>query len=504
MGLVACAGDDPETSATESGEPTASDTVSTSNASMTATAATATSNATVTTADSADSADTSGDTTGDTGDTTDTTGDTSDTTGDTSDTGETGEPVLDGLTLEQTYEDGLANDWVRIERWSDDNPGFIQEDRFDLDARAQQTGQRLEFFDNDPVPHSSVFLLHYAPGWDRAEKPVPILLAHGANDQADRAWANPGESGDFGCGQSECPTTGMMQDLAQRGYAVFAITHPHSQGDNYFWAEQIHDAIQIVRDRTGADAVDLVGWSKGVMSTRMYASSLTKEWGTAYQDDIRRLVLVGGPNLGFDYIFRYGTGHNNGIYADYGGIIHAPGPHDELLVLGLWQERAEYGIYKSVKGDNWRGQLQMLAAWDDVYPLTATATNALITWPVGDSKSTYYGEGEYTGLYARGKGIDFAIGQGSIIEPMIDAGIPSSVETYLLCGDLNLDDKDVLIQGLPNEIAGPSDGIVFVDSCAAEDGIGNLAEAVILEDVNHLKLGWDPEAVDQIDAWLAK
>ncbi len=496
LGPVACAGDDPESSATETGEASAtdSDTSPTTDTAATDTAAT------TTTADSADSADTTGDTTTDT--TGDTTHDTGESDSETGETGETGDPVLDGLTLEQTYEEGLANDWVRIERWSDDNPGFIQEDRFDLDARAQQTGQRLEFFDNDPVPHSSVFLLHYAPGWDSAEKPVPILLAHGANDQADRAWANPGESGDFGCGQSQCPTTGMMQDLAKRGYAVFAITHPHSQGDNYFWAEQIHDAIQVVRDRTGADAVDLVGWSKGVMSTRMYTSSLTQRWGTAYRGDVRRLVLIGGPNLGFDYIFRYGTGHNNGIYADYGGIIHAPGPHDELLVLGLWQERAEYGIFKSVKGDNFRGQLQMLAAWDDVYPLTTTATNGLITWPVGDSSSTYYGEGEYTGLYARGKGIDFAIGQGSLIEPMIEAGIPASIETYLLCGDLNLDDQGVLIQGLPNEIAGPSDGIVFVDSCAAEDGIGDLAETVILEDVNHLKLGWDASAVDQIDAWL--
>ena len=426
------------------------------------------------------------------------------TDGTDSDTGDMNPPNLDGLTLEETFEDGILNDWVRVERWRDSNEGFIQEDRFDLDQRAHQTGQRLDFFDGDPTPHSSVFLLHYAPGWDSAQKPVPILLAHGANDQADRAWANPGESGDFGCGTSPCPETGMMQALAERGYAVFAVTHPHSQGDNYFWSEQLYDAIQIIRDRTGADAVDLVGWSKGVMSARMYASSLKQDWGTAYAGDVRRLVLIGGPNLGFDYLFRYGTGHNSGIYTDYGGKINSPGPHDELFVFGQWVDRIEYGIYKSAAGDNWRGQLQMLASWDDVYPLTASADNGIITWPVGDSASTYYGEGEYKGLYARGKGIDYAVEQGSVIQPMIDAGIPASVETFLLCGDINLDDQEVMMKGIPNEIAGPSDGVVFIDSCAAEDGIGNLGEAVILEDVNHLRLGWDAAAVDQLDAWLSK
>ena len=91
---------------------------------------------------------------------------------------------------------------------------------------------------------------------------------------------------------------------------------------------------------------------------------------------------------------------------------------------------------------------------------------------------------------------------GSVIEAMVQAGIPASIETYLLCGDLNLDDQDVLIPGIPNEIAGPSDGVVFVDSCSAPDGIGKLAESKILADVNHLKLGWEAQAVEQIDGWL--
>ncbi|MDC0673993.1 esterase/lipase family protein [Nannocystis radixulma] len=409
---------------------------------------------------------------------------------------------LHGLVLEDTFEDGIANGWVRVERWFDPDPFFIQEDRFDLDQRAHQTGQRLEFFGNDPVPHSGRFLLYYAPGWNNGTK-ATVLLAHGANDQADRAWANPGESGDFGCGQSSCPDIGLMQELAAAGHRVFAVSHAHSQGDNVFWALQIAWAIDIIRERTGAEKVDVIGWSKGVMSTRMYASGLTGGH-LQYRDDIGKLILIGGPNLGFDYIFRYGTAHNAGVYADFGGKIHAPGPHDELLIFGLWEDRSEYGIFKSAAGDNYRGQLQMLAAWDDVYPLTGTANNGITQWPVGDSESTYYGEGQYKGVYARGKGIDYAIEQGSVIADMVDAGIPASVSTYLLCGDIDLNDNTVLIPGIPNEIAGPSDGVVFVDSCAAPDGIGTLTDTAVLPDINHLKLGWHPTAAAQISTWLAQ
>lgn len=438
----------------------------------------------------------------DTGGTPGTTSETGDS--ETSD-GETGGDLLAGLVLEQTFDTNLENGWVRVERWRDENKGFIQEDRFSLDQRAAQTGQRLKFFASDPAPHSSKFLLYYAPGWDTPQRPVPVLLAHGANDQADRAWANPGESGDFGCGQSSCPETGLMQDLAEAGFAVFAVTHPHSQGDNYFWSEQIGDAVSIIRERTGADQVDVVGWSKGVLSTRMYTSSLKQEWGTAYRGDVRRLILIGGPNLGFDYIFRYGVAHDAGIYdqLQLGGKIHAPGPHDELLLFAQWKDQADYAIFKSTKGDNYRGQLQMLARWDDVYALTGMANNGFGAYAVVDSDSTYYGEAHTKGLTTRGKGIDHAIGQGSIIAPMVAAGIPASVQTYLLCGDLDLDDNSKLIPGIPNEIAGPSDGIVFIDSCAAEDGIGDLADTAILHNVNHLQLGWHANAVAAIAGWLS-
>ena len=48
----------------------------------------------------------------------------------------------------------------------------------------------------------------------------------------------------------------------------------------------------------------------------------------------------------------------------------------------------------------------------------------------------------------------------------------------------------------------PSDGIVFIDSCAAPDGVGTLADTAILKNVNHLQLGWHEQSVAQLTAWL--
>ncbi len=411
-----------------------------------------------------------------------------------------GEGPPPGLTLEQTY-DRVLHGWAGVERWVSDNPGFEQEQYFP-DARSEQTSQRLDFFAFDPTPHSSAVLLYVAPGWEEAvaNGRTPILLAHGANDNADRAWANPGESGDFGCGASRCPNEGLMQALVAAGYPVFAVSMPHSQGDNFYWSEQIHNAIRLIRQRTCAPQVDLIGWSKGAFAARMYVSSVVEDWGTAYADDVRKLVLIGGPNLGFDYLFRYGTAHNLGVWPP-AGAIHAPVPHETQLVGGLPVDLSEYAIWETAAGDYFRGQRQMVAMWVDEYPLTYLADNGLGPYATVDTLSTYWGEGDYTGLFAQGRGIQFTIDQGSLVEPIVEAGIPATVETYLLCSEIT--SMGAYIPGIPNEIAGPSDGVVFVDSCAAPDGIGTLVEAEVLIDVNHLQLGWSEPSVDSILGWLA-
>lgn len=66
---------------------------------------------------------------------------------------------------------------------------------------------------------------------------------------------------------------------------------------------------------------------------------------------------------------------------------------------------------------------------------------------------------------------------------------------YQLCGSAN----DMPF--LHNEHTGPSDGAVFIASCRATDGIANRVAAVTLP-LNHLKLGWHPDAMSQIASWL--
>ncbi|MGE5673976.1 MAG: esterase/lipase family protein [Mycobacterium leprae] len=387
-------------------------------------------------------------------------------------------------TLEATYT-SVSNGWVKVERWQDGSSIFTAEN-YPLDGRGDQDGQRLTFFNNVKEPASSRFLLYYAPGWDTGSVATPVLLVHGANDNADRAWANPNEMGGYGCGASTCPSTGLMQYLSGQGYKVFAINFAQKQGDNYFWSEEIYDAIQIIKQRTGASTVDVIGWSKGAFAARMYVSSVRKTGGTAYASDVRKLLLLGGPNGGYDYPFRHGWQHDFSIYSECGGSVNAPSPHTAMVCYGAWATHPELSIYTTSTGNFFPGQKQMLARWDQTYALPTTDQ---------DYYTTYYGG---NGYYTKGDGIDAAIQQGSLVSTIVSAGIPSAVSTYLLCGDT------ADIPTIHNEHTGPSDGVVFIKSCQSTTGIGTVSANVLATGLNHLKLGWATSAESQIATWLGK
>lgn len=385
-------------------------------------------------------------------------------------------------TLEATFTHNIQNGWVRVERWRDTNPNFKAES-YPPDGRLDQTGQRLIFFDNVARPASGRFLLYYAPGWDTNPNPTPVLLVHGAFENADWAWANPAES-PLGCGAETCPTTGLMQYLSGLGYKVFAISYPHGAGDNYYWAEQIYDAIQIIKSRTGASQVDVVAWSKGTVAGRMYVSSVRKTWGTAYAGDVRRLIMVGGLNNGWDWPFRHGTYSSLWIFPECGGTLLGGSAHTNLICWGFWYYHPELSIYKTSSGDFFPGLRQMLKRWDGVYPLP---------YYEPDYWTTYYGG---WGYYSYSNGITYAINQGSLINKIRSAGVPSSVSTYLLCGGA------ADIPNWHNEHTGPSDGTVFVASCSDTSGIGTVGGNVLLDNVNHLELVWESSAMLQIESWL--
>lgn len=390
--------------------------------------------------------------------------------------------AVGSLTLEATFT-SVSNGWVKVERYYDNDPNFSTED-YPPDGRGNQDGQRLTFFGNVAQPASSRFLLYYAPGWSTNSQPVPVLMVHGANDNADRAWANPNELGGFGCGATTCPNTGLMQYLSSSGLKVFAINFPHKQGDNLLWAQLIYDAIQRIKTVTGAAQVNLMGWSKGAFASRMYVSSVKPSWGMSYAGDVRKLILIGNPNNGYDYPFRHGWSHDFSIYSECGGSVNAPSPHTAMTCFGFLYQHPELSIFTTSSGNFFPGQKQMLARWDSVFPLPTVEQ---------DWFTTYYGG---NGFYTQGSGIQTAINQGSLVATIRSAGVPASVTVYLLAGGANT------IPTIHNEHTGPSDGVVFIASATDSGGIPTLAATTIILTDNHLQLGWETTAEGQVLSWL--
>ncbi len=381
------------------------------------------------------------------------------------------------LILEATFSTQILNGWEQVERWKDNNNSLNQES-FPSDGRGNQTGQRVTFFGGNAAPHSSQFLIYSAPNWDSNSKAIPVLLIHGANQDADIAWANPNEAGNYGCGQMTCPNTGLMQQLVNDNFKVFALSFAHKNGDGYFWAEQIANAIEIVKEKTGASKVNLVTWSKSAFNARMYISSVTESWGTSYRGDVNRLIMLGAPNNGIDWSFRHGTSHTYSVYPECGGTINGPTAHDSILCYGVWHNEPLW-TYSSLY---FPGSAQMLKRWDSTYGLS-------ILEP--DWYTTYHGG---WGNYSHALGIDAYLTE-SIVDEVRAVGTPADVTVHNLCGD----QADIAL--IHNEHTGSSDGVVFVASCNNNTGISNDAGSSVIS-VNHLQLGWSTLAVSKIKTWL--
>jgi len=385
-------------------------------------------------------------------------------------------------TLQATYSP-VANGWNKVERWNDPDPNFTTE-IFPADGRGNQSGTQLTYFGGVTQPSSGSFLMYYAPSWNTNPKAVPVLLVLGATQNADQAWANPNLNGPGGCGWASCPSTGLMQSLVAGGYKVFAINFAHTFGDNYMQAQIIADAIGIIKAQLGVPKVDVVAWSKGVIAARMYVSSVKPAWGQAYQNDVRKLVLLGGPNKGMDTPYRHGIQNMGTVWPECGGSLNFPIAAETLYCFGAYYNHPGYSYSGSGAANAYPGARQALYRWDSVYPLDTS-------W--ADWWTVYYGG---WGVYSWSRGIDYAIAQGSVITTMRAAATPAAVGVYLLCG------------GYPTiptstENTGPSDGVVFVASCTDTGGLTTVSGSTTLWSDNHVMLGWESTAVTQIKAWLA-
>ncbi|KQV04794.1 lipase [Kitasatospora sp. Root187] len=384
------------------------------------------------------------------------------------------------LQLEATFGQP-GNGWAKVERYYDSTPGFRTE-QYPTDGRGDQDGARLTYFGGVKRPSSARFLLYSAAGWNTGTGSA-VLLVHGANDNADRAWGNPAEGGN--CGASSCPSTGLAQQLAAAGHRVFAVNFAHKHGDNLMQAQVVGDALALIRDRLGVAQADVVAWSKGEVAARSYVSSVRPSWGRAYAGDVRRLVTLGGPHGGLDYVYAHGWSFSLATWPACGGTANAPSPHLYMTCYGSYTAQPCLGVLPTGGYDCYPGQRQLLARWDGLYGVDQLTQ---------DWWTTYYGG---QGYYTSGQGIQAAIDAGSLIRPLQQAGIPASVPTYLLTGG------SADLPGLLNENRGPSDGLVFTASALDTTGIGTVAATKLVSGLNHLELGWAPAAATQITAWLA-
>lgn len=378
--------------------------------------------------------------------------------------------------LEATFTSNIQNGWAKVERLASTNTN-INAEAFPSDGRGNQTGQIATFFASSQ-PHSKRFLLHFAPNWNASSGKNPILLIHGANQDSDIAWANPNNAGDYGCGVSTCPNTGLMQALNSTGFQVFAVTFAHKNGDSFIWSQIIHEAIERVKAVTGANKVDVISWSKGAFNARMYVSSTTR-WNAPYGNNIGQLIMLGGPNNGIDWSFRHGWNHTFAVYPGCGGVINGPTAHDNIVCYGIWWDGSDNWVYDAAY---FPGAAQMLKPQDDLYTLPMYEQ---------DWYTTYYGG---LGYYTYGRGIDSFMAD-SLVDEVRQHPTPYTVDVHNLCGD------NANIALIHNEHTGPSDGVVFESSCRDNVGIGTESGSNTLS-INHLQLGWHSSAINQIINWL--
>lgn len=347
----------------------------------------------------------------------------------------------------------LSSDtWEQTEVIHDRDEIFVQQN---FHPRSKHRDPEIvEAFGTD-TPHSGDALLHFAGKIpDGVEPKTPVLLVHGANKNGNFYW-DPKEDGS---------NKGLAQHLRDEGHPTYAITFAHNQDDNFLQAEQIANAIAEIKKDTGAEKVDLVAHSKGGVSARIYTSDLRMEGveSTPYQHDVRRLVLVGAPNRGVDYIFRHPSANYALLQSSDKQLLNAPSSWEKTGMFPFFRDVSENG-YSNEGPDYFPGQDQLLADLSDEHTLG-------ITEP--DWATTYNGG---TGLQSVSKGIQHYIDQGgNLIEKLNQNPPDPEIEVAVLAGNR------ANIPGILNEYTGPSDGLVFVDSALSmPEGTNVVAQDVL-------------------------
>jgi triacylglycerol lipase len=346
-----------------------------------------------------------------------------------------------------SHKESAKGGW--IEHLKDDDPHYVQQDF--LPSQRQTHREIVDSF-GSATPHSSSVLLQYAGDPEQKTQATPVLLVHGSKVDGEFFFHS-----------------GLTQAMKRQGMQVFSCTFAHNHDDNFVQAQQIGNALARIREITGSPQVDVVGHSKGCVAATVYATpEFRQDWMSDYQGDVRKLLLVGGPNGGLDYFHRHPI-------TDFGANNW---PMTWTKVDG--KDCREFNLRSD---GHWPGQAQMVAAWDNKYPVSDD--------PV--AHATYYG-GQTDQFEAEGIWMASQEG-GNFIEQLNQTPLAKDVQVGLLAGD------QATVPGFVNENAGPSDGIVLVDSALQAPKDAHVTMSELLH-CNHMDLIKGKAAQEKICQFL--
>ena len=410
----------------------------------------------------------------------------------------------------RTAQDGLRH-WVRAEAYRDRHPSFGREKIMDV-AKFTNSQVLASFPQNlyqDDSADAGLMVLFYAPDWQVLRK-TPVLLIHGAGDDAMRAWVHPLSL----TTPETIPSAqeGFMQKLVRAGYPTFAINFSHNHGCNYKQAEQIYNAIQVIKRRTGADKVHLIAHSKGNCAASIYVCGgldvNPEAFGflSRFNKDVSVYVQLAPGNKGIDLIFRYYSGSLFTLTSK----LPSPVCFYRALIYGLWQDYYEGDIYLENPGEDvgnyYPGQCQLLYNLVDdgldfsVYSYTPVDMNMTM-------RACYYGGST---MFVSCYGIQYAIKEGhSTIAKINSRGMDPSVALVNIYGtDPVIQEIDLgfikIPMGVPDH---PSDGLVYVHSARYIDGLLKRGAKLLGQkgyDANHFGVAIRQNIFDWITTQFAK
>lgn len=404
-----------------------------------------------------------------------------------------------------------AGGWERVELLTDPHPGFKQEN-------FSPAGHQLDplirkWFGDDATPPSNQVLLHCYRGFNARSLPRPVLLVHGAGDNANRAWLHPHQAV-LDSGWEAIPQTkrGFTFWLNQLGYAVFAVTFAHNQGDNIMQSEQIANAIQRIRvllGRTGDPSfkVDIIAHSKGNVPTRLYCSDSRavfpgKTFLTPFRHDIGAWIAIACPFHGIDTPFRY-SGYNLAVATK--ANVNGPVSVIKMLIEGNWQDYIDRSIYTNGK-NCFPGQCQILGnlAGDGLLPIGA---DSLPPFDFVTAHANYYGG---ISPYLVSWGIQMAIEQGErLIYRLEERGLEPDVALGVIAGTSPFItyQEGKVVPMIWEYFTPAGDGLLPLVSATAfqptlKRGARLLGKKTF--DLNHLAVANRPEVIRTVDDYLRK